>query len=99
MWSLPTLGAKQKISYDTILTKLSLSKFTPTDFETYYRGGDNPNNETPNSETSPNGEMDYHPSINYVSHNYVYDFNLHVISNDTLEIGREISFIIPKYLI
>ena len=35
--------------------------------------------------------MDYHPSINYVSHNYVYDFNLHVISNDTLEIGREIS--------
>jgi hypothetical protein len=22
MWSLPTLGAKQKISYDTILTKL-----------------------------------------------------------------------------
>jgi len=91
MWSLPTLGAKQKISYDTILTKLSLSKFTPTDFETYYRGGDNPNNETPNSETSPNGEMDYHPSINYVSHNYVYDFNLHVISNDTLEIGREIS--------
>lgn len=91
MWSLPTLGAKQKISYDTILTKLSLPEFVPCDFETYYRGGDNPNNEIPNSETSPNGEMDYHSSINYVSHNYVYDFNLHVISNDTLEIGREIS--------
>jgi hypothetical protein len=29
MWSLPTLGAKQKINYDTILTKLSFPKFTP----------------------------------------------------------------------
>jgi hypothetical protein len=26
-----------------------------------------------------------------VSHNYVHDFNLHVISNDTLELGREIA--------
>lgn len=92
MWSLPTLGAKQKISYKDILTKLTLPKFTPFDFETYYRGGDNPNNDIPNEEISPNGEMDYHPSINYVSHNYVYDFNLHVISNDTLEIGRKIAY-------
>jgi hypothetical protein len=92
MWSLPTLGAKQKISYDTILTKLNLPEFVPFDFETYYRGGDNPNNQIPNEEISPNGEMDYHPSINYVSHNYVYDFNLHVVSNDTLELGREIAF-------
>jgi hypothetical protein len=92
MWSLPTLGAKQKISYDTILTKLNLPEFIPSDFETYYRGGDNPNNQIPNEEISPNGEMDYHSSINYVSHNYVHDFNLHVISNDTLELGREISF-------
>ena len=29
MWSLPTYGAKQKISYDTILTKLNLPEFTP----------------------------------------------------------------------
>jgi hypothetical protein len=36
--------------------------------------------------------MDYHSSINYVSHNYVHDFNLHVISNDTLELGREIAY-------
>ena len=92
MWSLPTLGAKQKISYDNILTKLNLPEFTPSDFETYYRGGDNPNNTLPNKEISPNGEMDYHPSINYVSHNYVHDFNLHVISNDTLVVGREIAF-------
>lgn len=92
MWSLPTLGAKQKISYDTILTKLNLSEFTPSDSETYYRGGDNPNNNIPNNEISPNGEMDYHSSINYVSHNYVYDFNLHVLSNDTLELGRKIAF-------
>jgi hypothetical protein len=92
MWSLPTLGAKQKINYDQILTKLNLSEFTPSDFETYYRGGDNPNNQIPNEEISPNGEMDYHPSINYVSHNYVHDFNLHVISNDILELGREIAY-------
>lgn len=92
MWSLPTLGAKQKISYDTILTKLNLPEFTPSDFETYYRGGDNPHNTLPNEEVSPNGEMDYHPSINYVSHNYVHDFNLHVVSNDTLELGRELAY-------
>jgi hypothetical protein len=92
IWSLPTLGAKQKISYDNILTKLNLPEFTPSDFETYYRGGDNPNNTLPNQEISPNGEMDYHSSINYVSHNYVHDFNLHVISNDTLKMGREIAF-------
>lgn len=92
MWSLPTLGAKQKINYDTILTKLNLPEFTTSDFETYYRGGDNPNNSLTNEEVSPNGEMDYHSSINYVSHNYVYDFNLHVISNDTLELGRELAY-------
>ena len=92
MWSLPTYGAKQKISYDTILTKLNLPEFTPVDFETYYRGGDNSNNQLPNEEISPNGEMDYHSSINYVSHNYIYDFNLHVISNDILELGREIAY-------
>jgi hypothetical protein len=92
MWSLPTLGAKQKISYDQILNKLALPEFTPCDFETYYRGGDNPNNQIPNEEISPNEEMDYHPSINYVSHNYVHDFNLHVMSNDTLELGRELAY-------
>jgi hypothetical protein len=92
MWSLPTLGAKQKISYDQILTKLNLPEFTPFDFETYYRGGDNNNNNLPKEEISPNGEMDYHSSINYVSHNYIHDFNLHVISNDILELGRGISY-------
>ena len=92
MWSLPTLGAKQKISYDTILTKLNLPEFTPSDFETYYRGGDNYNNALPLNEVSPNGEMDYHSSINYVSHNYIHDFNLHVITNDILELGREIAY-------
>jgi len=92
MWSLPTLGAKQKINYDQILTKLNLPEFVPFDFETYYRGGDNSNNNLPNKEVSPNGEMDYHSSINYVSHNYIHDFNLHVISNDILELGREIAY-------
>jgi hypothetical protein len=91
MWSLPIYNAKQKIKYNNILNKLNLSTFSPIDSETYYRGGDNPNNEIPNEELSPNGEMDYHSSINYVSHNYVHDFNLHVISNDTLVLGREIA--------
>ena len=92
MWSLPIYNAKQKIKYDTILNKLDLPNFSPTDNETYYRGGDNPNNKILNKELSPNGEMDYHHSINYVSHNYVHDFNLHVISNDTLVLGRKISY-------
>jgi hypothetical protein len=92
MWSLPILNAKQKIEYDTILNKLNMNEFNPIDFETYYRGGDNPNNNMPNIELTPNGEMDYHSSINFVSHNYVYDFNLHVLSNDTLELGRNIVY-------
>jgi hypothetical protein len=92
MWSLPTLSTKEKINYDDILTKLNLFEFSPSDFETYYRGGDNPNNNLTNEEISPNKEMDYHSSINYVSHNYVHDFNLHVISNDTLELGRELAY-------
>jgi hypothetical protein len=92
MWSLPILNAKQKIKHSQILDKLKLSEFTPVDFETYYRGGDNPNNDIPNEELSPNGEMDYHPTINYVSHNYVHDFNLHVLSNDSIELGRHIAY-------
>jgi hypothetical protein len=92
MWSLPTLSAKEKINYNSILTKLNAPEFTPVDFETYYRGGDNENNNLPKDEISPNGEMDYHSSINYISHNYVHDFNLHVISNDTVEIGRKIAY-------
>ena len=92
MWSLPIYNAKQKISFDTILEKLNLPEFHPVDVETYYRGGDNPNNHLPNEELSPNEEMDYHSSINYVSHNYVHDFNLHVISNDTIKLGREIAY-------
>lgn len=92
MWSLPIYNAKQKISFDTILEKLNLPQFEPIDDETYYRGGDNPSNRLPNKEISPNGDMDYHSSINYVSHNYVFDFNLHVISNDTLKLGREIAY-------
>jgi len=92
MWSLPIYNAKQKISYDNILNKLNLPKFFPIDEKTYYRGGDNPNNDIPYEEISPNEKMDYHPSIDYVSHNYVNDFNLHVISNNSLEIGRKISY-------
>lgn len=92
MWSLPIYNAKQKLSFDTVLTKLNLKEFTPIDNETYYRGGDNNSNNLPNEELSPNKEMDYHSSINYVSHNYVHDFNLHVISNDSLKLGREISY-------
>jgi hypothetical protein len=92
MWSLPIYNAKQKISFDNILQKLNLPMFHPIDDETYYRGGDNPNNTLPKKELSPNGDMDYDSSINYVSHNYVFDFNIHVISNDTLNLGREISY-------
>ena len=92
MWSLPIYNAKQKISYDTILNKLDKETFEATDTETYYRGGDNPNNNLLNTEQSPNGEMDYHSSINYVSHNYVHDFNLHVITNDTIATGRDIAY-------
>ena len=91
MWSLPIYNAKQRISNDAILDKLNLPEFSPTDEKTYYRGGDNPNNDIPNEEISPNGEMDYHPSIDYVSHNYVNDYNLHVISNDSLGLGYQIS--------
>ncbi len=92
MWSLPTLSAKERVNYDSILQKLNIVEFTPTDSETYYRGGDNSNNNLPKNEISPNGEMDFHPSINYVSHNYVHDFNLHVVSNDTLQLGRDIAY-------
>lgn len=92
MWSLPVYTAKEKITYDKILDKLHLSEFSPIDDETYYRGGDNPNNNLPKTELSPTGDMDYDASINYVSSNYVYDFNLHVITNDTLLLGREIAY-------
>lgn len=92
MWSLPVYTAKEKISYDEILNKLGLAGFAPIDEETYYRGGDNPNNDLPKNELSPNGNMDYDSSINYVSSNYVYDFNLHVLSNDTIKLGHSIAY-------
>jgi len=91
MWSLPTYNAKQKVSYSNILEKLKAPEFFVTDFETYYRGGDNNSNELPKEEVSPNGEMDYHSSISYVGHNYIHDFNLHVLSNDIIELGRQLA--------
>jgi len=58
--------------------------------DTYYRGGSN-TPITPKEEISPNGEKDYHPSINFVSHNIVHDFNLHVFTNDVIPIGDSVS--------
>tara|TARA_Y100000593_G_scaffold74585_1_gene137368 strand:- start:6150 stop:7016 length:867 start_codon:yes stop_codon:yes gene_type:complete len=89
-WSLPIYNAKERLSFDDIQDRLSLETFIAVDDKTYYRGGDNQSGITPLGEVSPNGEMDYHPSIDYVSHNYQNDYNLHVYSNNVLQIGYDL---------
>ena len=89
-WSLPIHNAKERLVYKDIEIKLKDNTFIPVDPKTYYRGGDNQSGITPKEEISPNGEMEYHPSIDYISHNYQNDFNLHVYANNVLEIGYKL---------
>ena len=86
-WSLPIHNAKERLVYEDVKDKLKNNTFVPVDEKTYYRGGDNQSGITPRREISPNGEMEYHPSIDYVSHNFQNDFNLHVYGNNILKIG------------
>jgi hypothetical protein len=95
IWSLPIYNAKQKVSYADILNKLNQPAFIPIDTDTYYRGGSN-YPITPKEEISPNNEMDYHESIKFVSHNIVHDYNLHVFSNDVLELANTVTGVMYK---
>ncbi len=94
-WSLPIYNAKEKVEWHEIVEKLLLPEFSPTDDVTYYRGGTNEGvtpgtMESPFDERSPNGEADTHPSIRFVSHNIQNDYNLHVFSNDLIDISKDI---------
>ena len=95
-WSLPIYNAKERLKFEDVQDRLGLSTFIPVDEKTYYRGGDNRSGITPLEEVSPNGEMDYHPSIDYVSHNYQNDYNLHVYANNVLRVGYDLLHNIDK---
>lgn len=91
IWSLPIYNAKEKVSHEEILEKLTRNTFIPMDSETYYRGGTNfpitPGTLIePYDERSPleKGVNETDPRIRFVSHNIQDDYNLHVFSNDIL---------------
>lgn len=92
IWSLPIHNAKEKVSMERIVEKLNESTFIPVDEVTYYRGGTNhPHTpgtmESPYDEQSPleAGVNETDPRILFVSHNIQNDYNLHVFTNDTLD--------------
>lgn len=96
IWSLPIYNAKSKISQKDIDEFCKLEKFEYICEGVYYRGGTNhpytPGTmESPYDEKSFNGELDTHQSIRFVSHNIQNDYNMHVFTNDTLSICRQIA--------
>jgi hypothetical protein len=88
--SLPIYNAKSKVKQSEIDELCTLTKFEITPPSTYYRGGTN-HPITPNSEYSLDDKMDTHPSIKFVSHNIQNDYNVHIITNDILNICYEIA--------
>lgn len=96
IWSLPIYNSKSKVSIDEIFELCKLNKFHPIIDGCYYRGGTNEpitpgsfNN--PYVESSFNGELDTHPSIRFVSHNIQNDYNLHIFTNDIINLCYQIS--------
>lgn len=97
IWSLPIHNAKEKVSMETIQQKLKDETFKLVDEVTYYRGGTNfpvtPGTiENPYDEQSPlePGVDETDSRILFVSHNIQNDYNLHVLSNDILNLCLQI---------
>lgn len=98
IWSLPIHNAKEKVDMDTIYWRLKDEKFVVVDDVTYYRGGTNyPHTpgtmEEPYDEQSPleePGANETDSRILFVSHNIQNDYNLHVFTNDTLNMCLQI---------
>lgn len=97
IWSLPIHNAKQKVDMEEIYEKLKSDRFIPMDSVTYYRGGTNfpftPGTmEEPYDERSPleAGVNETDSRIRFVSHNIQNDYNLHVFSNDILNVCLQI---------
>lgn len=96
IWSLPIYNAKSKVSQSEIDELCKLAKFEIIPHATYYRGGTNyphtPGSiSDPYKEYSSTGKLDTDPSIRFVSHNIQNDYNLHVFTNDILNICRQIT--------
>ncbi len=97
IWSLPIHNAKEKVSTELILEKLKQPTFIPVDNVTYYRGGTN-HPHTPGTMENPYDEQSpLEPGVNetdsrilFVSHNIQNDYNLHVFSNDILNVCLQI---------
>lgn len=77
-WSLPIYNAKEFVDDWDILEKLEQPYFRLVDHSTYYRCGTNPEH-TPTGEVlSVAGKRDDDPSVRFVAHNVLPDYNLHV---------------------
>jgi hypothetical protein len=97
IWSLPIHNAKEKVELSDIYNKLKAPVFDYVDEVTYYRGGTNfPHTpgtmEQPYDERSllEKGVDETDPRILFVSHNIQNDYNLHVFTNDILEMCLQI---------
>lgn len=77
-WSLPIYNAKEFVDDWDILSKLDQPYFELTNNDTYYRCGTNIQH-TPHDEVlSRLGKRDDDPSVKFVAHNVLPDYNLHV---------------------
>jgi hypothetical protein len=77
-WSLPIYNAKEFVDDWDILEKLEQSHFELANENTYYRCGTNIQH-TPEGEVlSTKGKRDDDPSVKFVAHNVLPDYNLHV---------------------
>jgi hypothetical protein len=77
-WSLPIYNAKEFVEEWDILEKQELSYFRLVDVDTYYRCGTNPQYTPVGEVLSLQGKRDDDPSVKFVSHNVLPDYNLHV---------------------
>lgn len=86
--ALPIYNAKEWVTDDDILKKLVQPEFIPISHDTCYRGGTHPF--LPREESlSSVGKGDLDPSVKFISHAMIDDYNLHVFGSEAIKLAWE----------
>ena len=90
-WSLPILNAKESVGMEEISVILNEATFPISNDKVYYRTGNNLQGLTPPvSVLSRNGKDDADPSVKFVGHNVIDDYNVHCFDNVAISAAANI---------
>lgn len=88
-WSLPIYNSKEFVDDWDILEKLEQPYFQLVNNDTYYRCGTNPEHTPVGEVLSLLGRRDEDPSVKFVAHNVLPDYNLHVFTTPAAHLVTE----------